>query len=145
MIVVVLFPGSNRRAVSDKRFVVVIEQQAQVYQAADINSTLVFSGSKRCYFRVAGEPLSNGWVKVRHRDGQIWLCKDYSGLGFMKIAILGAGAWGTALAINFLKNSSSRHEITLWTKDSGHCVELLQEHTNRQFLPGFSHYLNLYN
>jgi glycerol-3-phosphate dehydrogenase (NAD(P)+) len=55
----------------------------------------------------------------------------------MKIAVLGAGAWGTALAINLLKNSNSRHEITLWTKDSGHCVELLQEHTNKQFLPGF--------
>jgi glycerol-3-phosphate dehydrogenase (NAD(P)+) len=55
----------------------------------------------------------------------------------MKIAVLGAGAWGTALAINLLKNSNSRHEITLWTKDSGHCAELLQEHTNRQFLPGF--------
>ena len=56
----------------------------------------------------------------------------------MKIAVLGAGAWGTALAINLLKNSNSRHEITLWTKDPSHCVELLQEHTNRQFLPGFS-------
>ena len=55
----------------------------------------------------------------------------------MKIAVLGAGAWGTALAINLLKNSNSRHEIILWTKDSGHCAELLQEHTNRQFLPGF--------
>jgi glycerol-3-phosphate dehydrogenase (NAD(P)+) len=55
----------------------------------------------------------------------------------MKIAILGAGAWGTALAINLLKNSNSRHEIILWTKNSGHCVELLQEQTNRQFLPGF--------
>ena len=55
----------------------------------------------------------------------------------MKIAVLGAGAWGTALAINFLKNSNSRHEITLWTNDSGHCAELIQERTNRQFLPGF--------
>ena len=56
----------------------------------------------------------------------------------MKIAVLGAGAWGTALAINFLKNSNSRHEITLWTNDPGHCAELIQERTNRQFLPGFS-------
>ena len=55
----------------------------------------------------------------------------------MKIAILGAGAWGTALAVNLLNNSNSRHEITLWTKDAGHCAELLQERTNRQFLPGF--------
>lgn len=55
----------------------------------------------------------------------------------MRIAILGAGAWGTALAINLVKNTNLRHEITLWTKDSDHCAELLQEHINRQFLPGF--------
>ena len=56
----------------------------------------------------------------------------------MRIGYLGAGAWGTALAINLLKNSNSRHEITLWTNDPGHCAELIQERTNRQFLPGFS-------
>jgi glycerol-3-phosphate dehydrogenase (NAD(P)+) len=55
----------------------------------------------------------------------------------MKIAVLGAGAWGTALAINLLNNSNSKHEITLWTNDPAHCAELMQERTNRQFLPGF--------
>ncbi|MCK5435069.1 MAG: hypothetical protein KAI88_00415, partial [Nitrosomonadaceae bacterium] len=29
----------------------------------------------------------------------------------MKIAILGAGAWGTALAISLTVNSNSRHKI----------------------------------
>ena len=55
----------------------------------------------------------------------------------MKIAILGAGAWGTALAINLSKNSNSKHEIILWTKDPMHCAQLLQERINRQFLPKF--------
>tara|TARA_Y100001936_G_C16093985_1_gene689762 strand:+ start:789 stop:1793 length:1005 start_codon:yes stop_codon:yes gene_type:complete len=55
----------------------------------------------------------------------------------MKIAILGAGAWGTALAINLSKNSNSRHEIVLWTKDSNHCDDLIQERVNREFLPNF--------
>jgi glycerol-3-phosphate dehydrogenase (NAD(P)+) len=51
----------------------------------------------------------------------------------MKIAILGAGAWGTALAINL----SSRHNVTLWTKDSQHLAELTAQRINQQFLPGF--------
>ena len=33
----------------------------------------------------------------------------------MKIAILGAGAWGTALAISL----GARHDVTLWVRDSG--------------------------
>ena len=59
----------EQKAVSDKRFVVVIEQQAQVYQAADINSTLVFQAQKDVVLEWL-ETSVNGWVKVRHRDGQ---------------------------------------------------------------------------
>jgi len=55
----------------------------------------------------------------------------------MKIAILGAGAWGTALAISLTVNSNSRHKIILWTKDPDHLAELVLQHTNRQFLPDF--------
>lgn len=51
----------------------------------------------------------------------------------MKIAILGAGAWGTALAINL----SSRHQVTLWTKDPNHLAALTAQRNNQQFLPGF--------
>ena len=32
----------------------------------------------------------------------------------MRIAVLGAGAWGTALAIAF----GARHAVTLWSRDS---------------------------
>ncbi len=51
----------------------------------------------------------------------------------MKIAILGAGAWGTALAINL----SSRHQITLWTKNPDHLSELTCHRVNQSYLPGF--------
>ncbi|GJL71700.1 MAG: glycerol-3-phosphate dehydrogenase [NAD(P)+] [Nitrosomonas sp.] len=51
----------------------------------------------------------------------------------MNIAILGAGAWGTALAINL----SSRHQVTLWTKDPHHLAALTAQRNNQQFLPGF--------
>jgi len=59
----------EQKAISGKRFVVVIEQQAQVYQAADINSTLLFWAQKDVVFEWL-ENSSNGWVKVRHRNGQ---------------------------------------------------------------------------
>ena len=59
----------EQKAISGKRFVVVIEQQAQVYQAADINSTLLFLAQKDVVFEWL-ENSSNGWVKVRHRNGQ---------------------------------------------------------------------------
>ncbi|HSS46875.1 MAG TPA: NAD(P)H-dependent glycerol-3-phosphate dehydrogenase [Burkholderiales bacterium] len=51
----------------------------------------------------------------------------------MKLAILGAGAWGTALAITL----SSRHNIGLWEHDTGHFAHLKAHHASR-FLPKFS-------
>ncbi|SDY20664.1 NAD(P)H-dependent glycerol-3-phosphate dehydrogenase [Nitrosomonas sp. Nm33] len=49
----------------------------------------------------------------------------------MKIAILGAGAWGTALAINLSVN----HQVTLWTRDQNQLAELLAQRVNRRYLP----------
>ena len=51
----------------------------------------------------------------------------------MKIAIVGAGAWGTALAINLC----SRHQVTLWTKCTDHLAELTSLRENKSFLPDF--------
>tara|TARA_R110002073_G_scaffold219002_3_gene379369 strand:- start:501 stop:1490 length:990 start_codon:yes stop_codon:yes gene_type:complete len=52
----------------------------------------------------------------------------------MKIAILGAGAWGTALAISL----STRHQVTLWTKDPSHFAELASQRVNKSYLPNFA-------
>ena len=51
----------------------------------------------------------------------------------MKIAILGAGAWGTALAINL----GARHQVTLWTADAEHLAEMVSQRTNQRYLPDF--------
>ncbi len=51
----------------------------------------------------------------------------------MKIALIGAGAWGTALAINF----ADRHEITLIADDLAHAEAINQSHENARYLPGF--------
>ena len=50
----------------------------------------------------------------------------------MRIAVLGAGAWGTALAIAF----SARHRVTLWTREDDVTQTMLAERENKRFLPG---------
>ncbi len=49
----------------------------------------------------------------------------------MKITILGAGAWGTALAINL----SANHQVTLWARDPSQLAELVLHRVNRRYLP----------
>jgi len=51
----------------------------------------------------------------------------------MKIAVLGAGAWGTAIAITL----AWRHEVTLWARDAGLLAAMRAEGANRRYLPGF--------
>ncbi|AEJ00527.1 Glycerol-3-phosphate dehydrogenase (NAD(P)+) [Nitrosomonas sp. Is79A3] len=51
----------------------------------------------------------------------------------MRIAVLGAGAWGSALAISL----SARHQISLWSKDPDHAIEMERERINQSFLPGY--------
>jgi glycerol-3-phosphate dehydrogenase (NAD(P)+) len=49
----------------------------------------------------------------------------------MKFAVLGAGAWGTALAVTL----SSRHAVTLWARDASQCEAMQRERTNQRYLP----------
>ena len=50
-----------------------------------------------------------------------------------KIALLGAGSWGTALAILAARNGS---EVLLWGHNPDHIAALAQNRENRQFLSG---------
>jgi glycerol-3-phosphate dehydrogenase (NAD(P)+) len=52
-----------------------------------------------------------------------------------RIAILGAGAWGTALALSL--NRRGGHQITLWAHAPELAQQILDAHENTQFLPGF--------
>ena len=51
----------------------------------------------------------------------------------MKIAVLGAGAWGTALALAF----SGRHAVRMWTWQAEHARAMLAARENQEFLPGY--------
>lgn len=50
-----------------------------------------------------------------------------------RIAILGAGAWGTALAVLWEKNG---HEVTLWGRNAERVAEIRRTRENRAHLPG---------
>jgi glycerol-3-phosphate dehydrogenase (NAD(P)+) len=52
-----------------------------------------------------------------------------------KIAILGAGSWGTALAM-VLARSRQPHEISLWVHDRELAEFLCRERENQTYLPG---------
>lgn len=48
----------------------------------------------------------------------------------MKIAVLGAGAWGTALAMQ----ASKRYPIVLWSRNQAHVAEMATARCNQQYL-----------
>src|SRR2546428_1948311 len=52
-----------------------------------------------------------------------------------RIAILGAGGWGTALAI-VLSRSRKPHEISLWVHNAERAESIRRERENKTYLPG---------
>ncbi|MEN9397461.1 MAG: hypothetical protein RLZ81_1991 [Pseudomonadota bacterium] len=54
----------------------------------------------------------------------------------MKILVLGAGAWGTALAISAASQPQGRHAVTLWTRDAAMAAHMLAQRENTRYLPG---------
>ena len=53
--------------------------------------------------------------------------------GAAPIAVLGAGSWGTALAIHFARSGKPTR---LWGRDRGRLAEMLAERGNERYLPG---------
>lgn len=51
-----------------------------------------------------------------------------------RVAVLGAGSWGTALAIQLARNDL---DVRLWGYDAGEISELQRTRDNRRYLPGF--------
>jgi glycerol-3-phosphate dehydrogenase (NAD(P)+) len=52
-----------------------------------------------------------------------------------RIAVIGAGAWGTALAIVLGRKAS--HQISLWANEPEVCEAIVRHRVNHVFLPGF--------
>ncbi|MBS3996709.1 MAG: NAD(P)-dependent glycerol-3-phosphate dehydrogenase [Hydrogenophaga sp.] len=51
----------------------------------------------------------------------------------MHIAVLGAGAWGTALAISAARQD---HRVSLWARDAAQAAEMAVQRENRRYLAG---------
>ncbi len=54
----------------------------------------------------------------------------------MKIIVIGAGAWGTALATNAAGKASAGHQVTLWARDAAQAQALQSQRENSRYLPG---------
>jgi glycerol-3-phosphate dehydrogenase (NAD(P)+) len=50
----------------------------------------------------------------------------------MKIAVLGAGAWGTALAVA----AAPRHDVLLWARDAAQVQQMREQRANPRYLGG---------
>jgi glycerol-3-phosphate dehydrogenase (NAD(P)+) len=50
----------------------------------------------------------------------------------VNVTLLGAGAWGTALAVQ----AASRHAVMLWARDADHASAMAAAHENPRYLPG---------
>jgi glycerol-3-phosphate dehydrogenase (NAD(P)+) len=53
----------------------------------------------------------------------------------MKVSVLGAGGWGTTLAILLHYNG---HDVILWEYEKNYAKELIKNHVNSRYLPGVS-------
>ncbi len=53
----------------------------------------------------------------------------------LKIAVIGAGAWGTALAISASRHSAG-HQVQLWTRDHVAAEIMQTQRSNQRYLPG---------
>jgi glycerol-3-phosphate dehydrogenase (NAD(P)+) len=49
----------------------------------------------------------------------------------MNISVLGAGAWGTALAMA----AAQRHDVWLWTRDARQAERMIEQRCNERYLP----------
>jgi glycerol-3-phosphate dehydrogenase (NAD(P)+) len=52
-----------------------------------------------------------------------------------RVAVLGAGSWGTALSVLL---AESGHEVALWDHDATHLDQLARDRENRKFLAGIA-------
>ena len=53
-----------------------------------------------------------------------------------RIAVMGSGAWGTAIALHLTR--TGEHEVTLWSHSERVAETIAESRENRDFLPGFA-------
>src|SRR2546428_6024714 len=69
--------------------------------------------------------------RIPHSTFRIWA----EGKGEVKVAVVGGGAWGTALA-DLLARKGGVETVTLWAREPEVVESVNREHLNHMFLPG---------
>lgn len=54
----------------------------------------------------------------------------------MNIVVLGAGAWGTALAVGSAAQGGEFRQVTLWARDAQQADDMRAQRENQRYLPG---------
>lgn len=54
----------------------------------------------------------------------------------MNIVVLGAGAWGTALAISAAQSGAADRQVSLWARDARQGEDMQRSRENTRYLPG---------
>lgn len=54
----------------------------------------------------------------------------------MKIVVIGAGAWGTALAVSAANQAEGGHAVSLWARDAAQAQAMQAQAENQRYLPG---------
>ncbi|MDF1484799.1 NAD(P)-dependent glycerol-3-phosphate dehydrogenase [Ramlibacter sp. H39-3-26] len=54
----------------------------------------------------------------------------------MKIVVLGAGAWGTAVAASAAAHPGADRRVTLWARDARQAAQIGSQRENQRYLPG---------
>jgi glycerol-3-phosphate dehydrogenase (NAD(P)+) len=55
-----------------------------------------------------------------------------------RVAVLGAGAWGTAIASHLAARAAERPEVVLWARDAGQARAIGRSRENARYLPGIA-------
>ena len=55
----------------------------------------------------------------------------------MKIIVLGAGAWGTAVAMSAAQHPAG-HAVSLWARDAAQATQMQTQRHNARYLPGIT-------
>lgn len=53
----------------------------------------------------------------------------------MKVIVIGAGAWGTAIAMAAARHEAG-HEVHLWARDAAQAQAMQAARSNARYLPG---------
>jgi glycerol-3-phosphate dehydrogenase (NAD(P)+) len=118
-------------ALGSRATVLVTVPLADVRVEPNAQSALVFEAYKQVILEIV-EPASGEWIRcaiaTASRDSSAWPTSGAPER--LKIAILGAGAWGSALATSL----AAHHEVSLWTRGDAERERLARSRTSR-YLP----------